>query len=366
MARIWGIAVLCVITLMHAVGLAQETYTLPEIRLQAERGWHEIYTDKFGRQTVVDIDIQVFGEETAPVIKVGFPEYTEVRLGNNNPYQTVVNVKRKGGSRTHVYRTFGESVDLDQAYGADYGNDLTLREVYAYMEELLKQEEIEAGDFLYECPKLLDVMCNVSQSTGEAITPAFYEVMLWPELRGLPILEHAIASFEKRGWPDYGPCVDFMMSSRDSYQLFLGTMKEQEVLAEDIPLCSLEQVIAGIEQEIEAGHIQRVFSLNFGYALYNDPNFPSNTRSAFDAECFYAVPSWVLECAYMINPKETFEFNYDEWIEKDSDISERSMYGSRTITINAQTGEMLNPRDKSKQGWGDADYKGFIKWEDVR
>ena len=37
-----------------------------------------------------------------------------------------------------------------------------------------------------------------------------------------------------------------------------------------------------------------------------------------------------------------------------------------TITINAQTGEMLDPLDTSDKGWGDANYKGFIPWDKVK
>ncbi len=48
---------------------AQEYYTLPEIREQAKGGWHETYTDKYGRETVVDIDVEVYGGEKAPVLK---------------------------------------------------------------------------------------------------------------------------------------------------------------------------------------------------------------------------------------------------------------------------------------------------------
>ena len=40
---------------------AQEYYTLPEIREQAKDGWHETYTDTYGRETVVDIDVEVYG-----------------------------------------------------------------------------------------------------------------------------------------------------------------------------------------------------------------------------------------------------------------------------------------------------------------
>ncbi len=362
----WGALVLCALILAHCTGFAQEYHTLPEIQEQAAQGWHETYTDKYGRETAVDIDIQVFGGETAPVLKVGFPEYVEYRLTNNNPFTTVEGVKRKGGWRTHAYRTFGAPADLDTPYGADYGCDLTLREVYAFLGEVLEREGIDAGDYLYECPELLDVLYNRSQATGEAITPAFYVVDLWPELHGLPIMTHAMLSFQKQGWPIYTPSMSFMMSGRDSYQLFIGTLTEQEMLSEDIPLCSLEQVIAGLEKKIEAGYLQRVFSLNFGYVLYNDPNFPDDTRSAFDAECFYAVPSWVIECAYMVDPKDTFVYDYEALIDKDPDISERTVVGAATITINAQTGEMLDPMDNSKRGLGDADYKGFLRWEDVR
>ena len=52
----------------------------------------------------------------------------------------------------------------------------------------------------------------------------------------------------------------------------------------------------------------------------------------------------------MANPKQ----NYDEFTE------------IRPMTINAQTGEMLDYFDTSKNGSGDADYKGFISWEDVK
>ena len=372
MAKIWRTVVFCILMLLHSTGLAQEFFTLPEIREQAAQGWHETYTDKYGRETTVDIDIQVFGGETAPVLKVGFPLYMEsqsdkkIRLENNDPFMTVHDVKKKGGWRTHAYRTFGEPADLDTPYGADYGCDLTLREVYAFLGEVLEREGIDAGDYLYECPKVLDVMYNRSQSTGEAITPAFYEIELWAVLRDLPILAHAMASFEKPGWPEYISNLIFSMSNRDSYRLTIAPLSEQEMLSEDIPLCSLEQVIAGLEKEIEAGHIQRVLSLNFGYALYNDPNFPDDTRSAFDAECFYAVPSWVIECAYMVNPKDTFVYDYEALIDKDPDISERMVEGVKTITINAQTGEMLDPMDTSKRRLGDADYKGFISWEEVQ
>lgn len=72
---------ICLLALLLALvctaASAQEYYTLPKIREQAAAGWHETYTDKYGRQTAVDIDIQVFGDEKAPVLKIGLPDYQE-------------------------------------------------------------------------------------------------------------------------------------------------------------------------------------------------------------------------------------------------------------------------------------------------
>ena len=57
---------------LSANGFAQKYYTLPEIKEQAKEGWHETYTDKYGREIQVDIDADVFGEQTAPLIKPDF------------------------------------------------------------------------------------------------------------------------------------------------------------------------------------------------------------------------------------------------------------------------------------------------------
>ena len=98
---------------LSANGFAQKYYSLPEIKEQAKEGWHETYTDKYGREIQVDIDADVFGEQTAPLIKAGFPQYDIYDVVQNCPYDTVSNVKRKGGKRTHIYRSYGTEVDLD-------------------------------------------------------------------------------------------------------------------------------------------------------------------------------------------------------------------------------------------------------------
>ena len=70
------------LTFLWTVSVAQEYFTLPEIREQSAKGWHKTYTDKYGRETIVDIDVEVYGEDTAPVLKVGWGtvSYTHLTL----------------------------------------------------------------------------------------------------------------------------------------------------------------------------------------------------------------------------------------------------------------------------------------------
>ena len=387
-------ALLTALSLLPTFALAQEYYTLPEIKEQAKDGWHETYIDKYGRETNVDIDVEVYGDETAPVIKIadaGYSvnldallegeeasnmEYHWFMIEKDNPWSTVLKVAKKGGRRTHFFRTYGEAVDLDRAYGAEIGaqtgNDLTVRQMYAYMAQIFKRHGIELreDDFEFAHPQKFDVMANVEQKTGEIVTQPFYAVDLWTKINGLPIMAHAIGNYFQMGWPGYTPRCEFSMMNEDRYGILLTTMKEKERLADDIPLCSLETVIESIGREIQAGRIQKVYSLRFGYALYNEPGYPAD-RSGLNVDNeadYYAVPSWVIECAYMHDAKETYvEYDAETLFEKyGADGSNRNTLEFRTMVVDAQTGEFPNPRDTSKGGYGNPDYRGFVSWDEVR
>ena len=359
-------ALLAALSLLPTLALAQEYYTLPEIREQAKDGWHETYTDRYGREIQVDIDADVFGEQTAPLIKAGFPQHDIYYTDKNCPYNTVSNVKRKGGRRTHIYRSYGSKVDLDRQYGTDYGNDLTLNEMYAYMNKLITDQGIPNDIFLYERPKFFDVLCNIQQSTGEVQATAFSFVQLYEQFYGIPVLTSNTASFnQKRGWPDYEPNISFQMRNEDEFSIMVDMLEEMEIIAEDVPLCAFESIKENIRNEIVSGHIRKVFSLRFGYSVYNDPNYPSGKRSVYDADCYYLVRLGYLSAFISMiqrNHIATMK-NRLKMIQTQPKEPQTSFV---TLTINAQTGEVTNPMDRSKNGWGDADYKGFIPWDKAK
>ena len=169
----------------------------------------------------------------------------------------------------------------------------------------------------------------------------------------MPIWCSVTESYLKSAGPYLMPNMMLVMQNEEEYDISGFYVETKKVLADDIPLCSLEKVIQSAEKQIKAGFIQNVVSLRFGYVVYNDPNIKNVERaSGLDAECYYLVPSWVMECAFVENPKKDYQ---SYWESK-----------NRMMTINAQTGEMIDYFDRSYKGYGDARYKGFIPWDKVK
>ena len=333
---------------------AEDYYTLTEIRKQAETGWHETYTDKYGRMRQVDIDIEVFGEDRAPVLKACWGDpYDLLFKGVKDPYGEITEEVDKGrGARVFLYSSVrGMTIDVDQKYGDAYGNDLTLREAYAFIKQCLQEQGVNQN-YIWERPNTFSLVYGQHKESGEVLVPPVYYIWLWPQEYGLPIMEHVGSAFQRNiNVPFTAPYLMIWMRDRENYSCAVTDFDVQEVLAEDIPLCSVDKVIEGARKMIEDGHICQVLSLRFGYVVYTDPDYQRKRGdTAYDMPTGYLVPSWVLECYMLNNPK----------VDK---LSEHA--GVRTLVINAQTGEMLDWFDTSYQGRGDGRYKGFISWEEI-
>lgn len=116
-------------------------------------------------------------------------------------------------------------------------------------------------------------------------------------------------------------------------------------------------VRASLEEEILAGHIRKIFDIDFGYALYNELG-ANRTGGGKESEPhqFYTVPAWRVNCYYIESGKKEMR-DYSKW-----DVPERSEIEYKTVLVNAQTGKVMDRADHSE---GCTDYRGFISWEDI-
>ena len=104
-------------------------------------------------------------------------------------------------------------------------------------------------------------------------------------------------------------------------------LKKGTVMVEDVPLCSVDNVIKEIEKYIYSGNIRNVYALRFGYCCFQNEN-----------ENIVLFPVWQIECDYLYIPKkEILEYEYVV----DQPVFSRKYY--RTMYINAQTGNFLDP-----------------------
>lgn len=145
--------------------------------------------------------------------------------------------------------------------------------------------------------------------------------------------------------------------------LCIGYLAPVETLAEDVPLCPFENVISTLEREIMGGNLRKIYEIELGYVVYNEPGVHHAAReTAEDIDAlyrnaiFYVKPMWRVNCLYVSSPRgelaETASYTDDE----------RNSLDYRQLLVDAQTGDLIGESTAEDR----AEFKGFLGWEDVQ
>ena len=172
-------------------------YTLSEIRQQAVQGWHETYTDKYGRVRQVDIDVEVFGEESAPVLVVGWPDdgLQLFYIGDTSPSDAILAAEKGNGVTVYPFDfPTGMKIELDKQYLEEYENNLTLREMYDFVKEHLQAQGVDQ-EYVWEQPRVFNIVYSQNKKTESVLVPGYYSMRFWPKYFDLPILSNIANSF---------------------------------------------------------------------------------------------------------------------------------------------------------------------------
>ena len=362
----WTIMFFTVLFLFAAVGCAQEYYTIDQLREQAAEGWHTVY-EAYGRKIVADIDITIPDVEQVPVEKLEFArretQVTEKETGLEfyirpegnifgfNTPDFIEPISGKIEKKNEI--CIGNPNEWERMYAE--GNELTLSDIVNVIKDALSVMKLDYKNWDLNHPYELRTFSFRDPSTKEVVAPGEYMVYFHQMVNEIPLLNHAGATYKQRTRGNATIRLDASVINEKMYDIVIPSVKTTEKLADDVPLCSLSKVISAIEKEIEAGHIRKIYDLEFGYVFYEDPDYVTKTTQT---DHFYAIPVWQLNCLYMSNrQKELPEYGGDEaWNERDS-----TEYSS--LVINAQTGEM---QEFMSQAEDRAEYKGFISWDKVK
>ena len=371
------LALCCLMTISSALA-ESEWKSIRQIQEETPARWTETFQDSFGRTVEIDADVQIFGQDEAPVLKVKIPHYETLdyspleegaerlkdhgfTIWKNNPADPIF--QTRGGEQTLiVHRSYSEQVNMEKVYAPEYGASLTMQHMVDRLSEIMMQFETLPSDFMFDRPFDFGVRCKVKRDSGEVVEPAAYMAHFWQMMYGLPIIGHASIGFETVSGPVYYPGLMFSMRGDDEYAIGLSALEEADMLAKDIPLCAFDQVKKALQELIEHGSIRKIFEIQLGYVIYNNPDLPDSVRSAYDADFYYLVPTWLVNCIWMENPKKEYAVrgkHADElnWDERTSSVQ------YRTILVNAQTGEVFDRNDRKR---GNMDYRGFVSWDEAQ
>ena len=369
--RIFPFLLALLFVMLTSVAAAQDYYTFPEVREQAAAGWHQTY-EAYGRQIVIDVDPEIPDVEQVPIEKLVAVKREAPAAGEENglifdcvrPEDNLFgfctpasaeelpkNIDSRPENGTALPR------DWDRVY--TLGSTLTLAGAIDVVRDGLTRAGLDAAEWDLEHPYQLRTFSYKDTKSKEIVLPGAYYMFFHQVINGIPLLNNAGDVFYHMAGGAIASRMSVWLSDQDSYDIKAMIFKSEGRMAEDVPLCSFEKVKEAFETEIQAGHIRKVYGLEFGYLYYEDTEDQYERYPGYYwTDHFYAVPAWQLTCLYMYDRNKELP-NYGD---EDEAPNELAGLEYAMITVDAQTGEL---RDWMSEAKGRENFKGFISWNDV-
>ena len=376
-----------------------ECISINELQTEANIEWKKEYVDRYGRTISVDVTpiipqvdkvpIQIMENQILPVENVLniYPQsmvQEEKREEDNVIIMNYLNQDKNERGAVYICQNDGNLVlfeyddlntkikktttKLESFSGIQYCSNEVDR-LYPYLDgyDFTVQDSIdyanqELGKFFPD----YDLDLDITWVTIVPNTRPCYNCTLRQKIDGIPILMGAgditYGANEKemgfkfpKSWKTKGveywgyyisPIWGFIAYVDGGYQIQFRPLKKVASVVDDVPLCTLDEVISSVEKQIEKGNIRNVYEIRFGYCCYLDEN-----------EQIVLYPVWQIECDYFFNPKEE-QKHYAEM--EDGQVTLGLDY--HTMIVNAQTGEFMNPADLKDNLLKCPD---IISWNDI-
>ena len=377
---------LIALLMMLSAANAEEWVSIEELRTQIPSHWAKTYETKW-RTIVIDAEINVPQVNKVPIVCIEGgaeePTFTAadigwdslrfrgaymLLIGRDSPdYPKKLNGARLGSpyAEGNWYSDFApenQYVPLD---------DITFGEITERAKAALRSMGYKPDHFLLETPVRVWAHHICEYGKTEDVLPGYIIMEFLSKVEGIPVLSHVQESVRGESstklddaefWQPVVSSLTYNGYLGDLTSMHLVPLKVQEVIVEDIPLLSFDELMAAVEGEINAGHIRKIYEIEFGYVLYNEPGkfYTVETGKGRSAEGqtarYYARPMWQVTCLY----KDTATGKLREK-PNDSD-DERNSLDYYQMLIDAQTGEVVRQTNAQDR----CEYKGFVSWDEVQ
>ena len=379
------ICVSLLLTLICTLARCEAWVSIGELREQAPQRWTKVY-ETLWRTVTIDAEINIPEADKLPVVLIEGgavePTFTAEEIGWDS-------IRFDGAYQLVIHRDYPaypkklNGVRLGTSYAA--GNwysgfapenqyvpldDITYGEIAERIKAAISALGYDPEDFLIDDPVHLGAQHVGEYGKKNDVLPGYIFIDFLTRVEGIPVMSHvqetvrgdsSTALGDSEFWQAVDSGVTYHGYLGDLSSIRLRPLKVYQTLAEDIPLLSFDTIIAVIEEEINAGHIRKIYEIEFGYVLYNEPGkfLTSESGEARVAELhsarYYARPMWQVNCLY----KDTATGKLRS---KPSDSDdERNTLDYHQLLIDAQTGEVITRTSAQDR----CAYKGFIAWDEV-
>lgn len=379
------ILLLLSLLMMLSCASAEEWHTITDIYEQTPTRWTQTYETQW-RTVTIDVAITIPDVSSIPVMLIEnlneFPQlkkedaywdelYTRgaFDLQWSNPWPDYSS--KVGGKRLDSQQTSGTNyysgIETDGCYVPL--SETTWGEICDLVDDTLIQYGLDPESYTYRTPFRLWSQHMFFHGTKKDALPGTVMASFYPKFSGIPVLSHVSMYAASDQWSRDDEFSEITESSLvyHGYGEYLGGLylwcaEPVKVLAEDVPLCSFTAIRSAIEEEILAGHIRKIYEIELGYVLYNEPGKYHTVKSGKErvaesaAAQYYLRPMWQVNCLY--KDKATDRLRSQP---ADSD-DERNTLDYYRLLIDAQTGEIM----KASSAKDRCEYKGFISWEAVQ
>ena len=371
------LTILCLVDV--PAGASNRTYlTIQELAESTPISWEGEYRTVRNETVSVNCPIILPDAEAAPVLRVKWyptldpsfiAEFEPPAKAEEDTYfaysheyttsfgQKYTNVltKNENPNRYHYEQIFIpiETVDWNKVYA----RNSTLTALEAYKNIKNRAEEIytkygSCGFYPMQSAYGLSIVYLADEDGNPLRDIDAYSFFAYQTMRGLPILGNVSLNFGTTDNFKFESMYEaryyvLRIEENDAYEFAAHLFAEDKLLYDDIPLVGFYKAKPQIEKLIIDGRIRVVHNVRFGYAVYLEQDH--------NTEYFRLVPSWVVECDYYKSEKDETE----PYIESDYTAQQHF----RKLVINAQTGKLLDPENKSRDR---SDSPEIITWEQIR
>lgn len=374
--------ILLLTTLCMSQAIGETKYvSMAQLKGETAAGWHETY-EAHGRTISVDVSVRLPEGNALPIVEVAFDHRTPILTAEESGWDEVetredVTLLLSHNDPVMPKKLEGKAVNRSPKAVENWYEgfaptnryvpmcDISFGEICDQLCAELTRFGFDPADYQIDSPQHVWAQHWFYEGQEKDAFPGHILISIRQRIGGVSLLGHVLDTVcnhqghetrSDENVASFGLSTGYDGYTNQVSHMFINAAVVTKEIAVDVPLCNFGDIQAATQKEIDAGHIRKVYEIELGYVLYNQPGQyrPSHQEMDYEAARFVAKPVWQLSCLYADSPKAALRGT--------EEADERNSLDYRQLLIDAQTGEFI----EESNDYDRCEYKGFLSWDEVK